>query len=299
MADYEVQILVRGKPIKMFKHKGEFYVEGRKGSNFELKFINNTWRNIEVVPSVDGLSVLNGEACGEASEGYLVPYRDSVTIPGWRLNNDSVAEFIFNDKNRSYSSQTGEGTTNVGVIGFMVFAEKAVVCVPPIHPWPHPQPYYNGIRGTDVSLDISNKGFGSITTSDNFDEGLEIHNMASSASVSATTSSEKSTDRRINLTATSAVSSNAIADVDETFNLGTGWGDEVGHKVSVVEFERHNPTVADELIAVYYDTRRGLEARGIKVVKAKKKKSQDLPNAFPTYSETGCQPPSGWKGKRR
>ena len=124
MANYEVEILVRGNPVKMFRHKGEFFVEGRKGSSFELKFKNNTWKNIEVVPSVDGLSVLDGEACGEESEGYLVPARDSVTIPGWRLNNQAVAEFVFKDKDRSYSNQTGEGTTNVGVIGFMVFKEK-------------------------------------------------------------------------------------------------------------------------------------------------------------------------------
>ena len=54
MSKYEAQILVRDRPVRVFKHEGDFFIEGRKGSSFELKFINNTWDRIEVVISVDG-----------------------------------------------------------------------------------------------------------------------------------------------------------------------------------------------------------------------------------------------------
>lgn len=324
MADYQAEILVRGKPIKMFYHKGEFYIEGRKGSSFELRFTNNTWKNIEVVPSVDGLSVLNGEACGEDSEGYLVPARDSVTIPGWRLNNSAVAEFVFKDKNRSYAKQSGEGTMNVGVIGFMVFKEKVHAYVPnPIftprpwkpntnpwnpnpNPWdPNSNPYYaSNTRGVGSATDTNSEEIGSLNISDSVtikgDDSGSIHNMSlGSASISST--DIKTSSRRI-VQDSFDIDNDGVSEpfeVTETFNIGTGWGDEVEHNVSVVDFERQNPMVADELIAVYYDTRKGLEARGIKVVKERRKKAQDLPNAFPTYSETGAKPPSGWKGKKR
>ncbi len=305
MADYEVEILVRGKPVKMFRHKDEFYIEGRKGSNFELKFINNTWKNIEVVPSVDGLSVLDGEACGETSEGYLVPSRDSVTIPGWRLNNQAVAEFVFKDKNRSYAKQSGEGTTNVGVIGFMVFKEKeyAYTYTPP---W-NPQPYYATTRGVGTAADTGIGVFGSVNVSDSLtikgDDSVTIQNMSvgENACSTSTNSAESlsSTSQAKASISNCALLPEDFNDADETFNIGTGWGDEVEHNVTVVNFERNNPMVADSLIAVYYDTRKGLEARGIKVVKERRKKTQDLPDAFPTYSETGARPPPGWKGKKR
>ena len=283
MAKYEVEILVHGNPIKMFRHKGKFFVEGRKGSSFELKFSNNTWENIEVVPSVDGLSVLDGEACGETSEGYLVPADGSVTIPGWRLNNNSVAEFVFKDKNRSYANQSGKDTTNVGVIGFMVFKEKEHAYVPPFQPWPV-QPYYGSTNpcgsftasstDTNIPLNLKVKGSGKV----------DIQNMSISAK-----------SRRVS----HEIFMNDDVETTETFNIGTGWGDEVEHRVSVVDFERQNPTMADALISVFYDTKRGLEARGIKVVKGRRKKTQDLPDAFPTYTDTGCKPPSGWRRSRR
>ncbi len=278
MANYEVEILVRGKPVKMFRHKGEFYVEGRKGSTFELKLTNNTWKNIEIVPSVDGLSVLDGEACGEDSEGYLVSARDSVTIPGWRLNNQSVAEFIFKDKNRSYAEQSGEGTTNVGVIGFMVFKEKEYAYTPPFHPYPY-QPFYAS---------------GSFTVRGNSDDIITNTATAKSATSVESLNICSNTIAGDSVSSTHVVIDDSID--DKTFNIGTGWGDEVEHNVTVVDFERMNPTVADSLITVYYDTRKGLEARGIKVVKQRRYTGQELPDPFPTYTQ-GCKPPTGWKSK--
>ena len=336
MSDYEVDVLVNGKPIKQFRHKGTRFIEGRKGSDFEIRFKNNTWRRVEVVASVDGLSVINGKPCGTDSEGYLVPARESVTIPGWRLNNDAVAKFVFNDKSRSYSTQMGHGKQNAGVIGFMVFEEEySTITIPtphpypypnpcpPLTPWPNPtpwqpypvphQPYWGNITvggvvtgsttttGTprkgmsetitksadsDVDIDISEKGFGSVNA---VHDSLSNNTIAGSALGSAT-----------KVFGAVAGECNTIQqESEEIFALGTGWGSEQAHHVNLVDFTRNDPVNPTKMLSIYYDTRKGLENRGIKVVQTKKKKVKDLPNAFPTYSKTGATPPPGWKGKKR
>ena len=287
MADYEVEILVNGKPIKMFRHKGDLFVEGRKNSKFELKIKNNTWQRIEAVPSVDGLSVLDGKACGEASEGYLVPARDSIVIPGWRLDNDSVAEFVFKDKRQSYSKQTGQGTNNVGVIGFMIFKEKEYT-YPPYYTWGYfNEPMYSA--GATLSNSVSNsETLRGMTSNDIF-----------AANTTATASSgDSSTNIPFDIKPKGYGSVNVVSgdmsDVVDSFSLGTGWGDEVEHRVTIVDFERKNPTVADALVSIYYDSRKGLEARGIKVVNTRVRRAPCLPDPFPTYNK-GCTPPPGWK----
>ncbi len=316
MADYEVDILVNGKPIRQFRYKGDNFVEGRKGSNFELRFTNNTWKRVEVVPSVDGLDVIDGEECGTESSGYVVNARDSVTIPGWRLDNDTVAEFIFKDKKKSYASRSGKGTANVGAIGFMVFEEKQYAYVPPIvinpsppwtpypHPWDNPwlpRPYgiwsgSSSVRGisnttsnTNIPININQKGTGSVLFEDDDAPTAKTSNDSESLSVQNVSSSLGSLGRN-------AIAASADAEV---FNIGVGFGDEQDHSVHEVSFQRDNADYPTETLVIYYDSRKGLENRGIRVVRTKKKKTRTLPNPFPTYSSgSGCNPPPGWKSRK-
>lgn len=323
VSNYEIEVLVRGRPVKVFKHKGDRFIEGRHGSTFELKITNNTWDRVEVVTSVDGLSVSNGEECGSNSEGYLVPAKESIVIPGWRLPNNKAAEFVFEDKRKSYSNQVGKGTQNVGVIGLMIFVEKVVHNVttptpipfpnpirpyptPRPHPYPHPwewddgfwpkrrrdgrwndpvwisstsgdnpQLYKSAMQSTNESLSIKQNGHGEIGTTGLL-LGMNICDTAAGAS--ATASLQDS--------------------VEPAFEIGTGWGDEIKHNVTEVSFERENRFNPDEILSIFYDTKKGLEARGIKVVKTKKRKTKNLPNAFPTYKNSGCTPPPGWKNRK-
>ena len=280
MSNYEIEVLVNGRPIKTFNHKGAMFVEGRKGSNFELKFINNTWSRVEVVPSVDGLSVMDGEECGVHSSGYLVPARESIVIPGWRLNNSDVAKFVFSGKEKSYAAKSGGDTENVGAIGFMVFKEKQMSIFQPT-PW---QPYYSHEFG---------RGYGDVrhgsdwltvsTAADNQERFRVTSNSIARGMASTTVTSTESLE-------------NSSSDVQ--WNLGVGFGDETSHKVNEVTFYRETPEVPTDMLVVYYDSRKGLESRGIQVIRSKKKKTSQLPNPFPTYSQPGCTPPPGWKPKK-
>lgn len=259
--DFEVEVLVRGRPVKFFKHNGEFYIEGRQGSKYELKVYNNTWNRVEVVASVDGMSVMEDGLAGPQNSGYLIPARSSIVIPGFRRNNSAVAEFKFGGKQDSYSNAMGEGTQNVGAIGFMFFKEKVVYRAPSLDSW-------NNTIST-----------GSITV--NSTDSM-IFNSGSSGTLRHSS----------NNTAKGMIST------ADSFELGTEWGDEIAHKVQEVQFIRETMH-PDKIITVYYDSRRGLEARGIQVVQTTVRPTYEKPNPFPGYNESGCSAPPGWKGKRR
>ena len=174
---FEVRLLVKGREITKYEHinpsnesKGanwitdpDIYVEGREGSEFEIELINNSDELVLMIPSVDGLSVTDGKEASEDSQGYLVRPNSTVKVPGWTLDNDSVAKFIFAEKKKSYAAEHPDtpSETNVGVIGCLVFSRKKnegekinemlerikelekqkPIVINPIYPW-HPWDYY-------------------------------------------------------------------------------------------------------------------------------------------------------------
>lgn len=122
-SNYEVEVLVNGKPLKEYMHDRKVYVEGRQGTSFSLRLKNNSWQRKLFVPSIDGLSVMNGEDCDYQSGGYIVRPHSSITIEGWRVSDSEVAEFYFSSPSDSYRKRMQRGN-NLGVIGVAVFDEK-------------------------------------------------------------------------------------------------------------------------------------------------------------------------------
>lgn len=286
MSNYEVDILVRGRPIRQFKHKSNVFVEGRKGSEFELKFTNNTWQRVEAVPSVDGLSVMDGKECGVESNGYLVPARQSIVIPGWRLDNDNIAKFLFKGKDKSYSAKSGHGTKNVGAVGFMVFQEYVnynyIVNIPTIG-WPQSETHYHHHH--------YNNPWGTLIGGPTYKSGSDW--LTSNSANACSTDTMPSSPLRGAQASVNMVSTENDSD-DSKWNLGVGFGEQDSHKVREVAFTRANVSVPNEIMTIYYDSLKGLTNRGIQVIKKSKKKVDSLPNPFPTYS-SGCKPPPNWK----
>ena len=52
---------------------------------------------------MDGLNILTGDTVWE--QGYPIYPSEIVTIPGWRINKDSVAKFVFSDIKEAYNSE--------------------------------------------------------------------------------------------------------------------------------------------------------------------------------------------------
>lgn len=120
--ELEVCLGADTKPLRQYGHDGRTFVEGKPGTEFTLVFRNHSSDRIEVVPSVDGLSVMDGKPATEASEGYVVePYRRTI-IRGWRTSMKDSAKFVFEPRGKGYAEQKGQGAT--GVVGVLVFKEK-------------------------------------------------------------------------------------------------------------------------------------------------------------------------------
>jgi hypothetical protein len=276
----QVKVLVNGKFIQEYHKDQQIFVEGRKGSNFELSLKNLTCRRILVHPTVDGLSAMTGEEASrnDHSHGYVLgPYQDA-TIPGWRLDNDSVAQFFFAGEGKSYAEKTGR-PLNKGVIAAAVWEEKHVN-----YGWYMSDPKWVleplevkwGLRG---SHDYNPHG---VTTGDIMPETNTVYSCnVSKGDVEKTRGTLGPHQNRL------------YSDFTPQQNLGTGFGRKADHQVYNTHFtpERDEP---NGIAVIYYDDFRGLGKRGIRVRRsAVKDRRVSMPNPFP--KDEGCVPPHGWR----
>lgn len=254
MSKYEVEIIVNDKPIQVYRHEGSNYIEGRKGSNFSLRFKNNTSEKVLAIPSVDGISTINGQPASNDSSGYVIRPWGQVTIPGWKLSNSEVASFVFSEKEKSYAA-VGEtaDTTNVGCIGFIVYSEDA-----PEPVW-RANAYTKSMRGFSTSTDV-------------YYGASYMMNVSNASSNS--------------LSASASASTTSLPTEPESHELGTGFGEAKEFNTTDVEFKRKQ---IEDTIVIYYDSKRNLEKMGI-VIK-EDKINPTKPNPFPG---NGCKPPVGW-----
>lgn len=193
---FTFQILIKGKSIQEYFHEGRTYVEGRDGSEFELEFRNDSNNTVMMIPSVDGLCTLDGQAAGSQSKGYIVkPWRNLI-IPGWTLDSTSAAKFQFESKQTGqYVNQVTGTSANAGVIGCIVFEEDRptqikkteYVHVPYPVPQPYPVPYYpyvpvrpyNPWRDRAWACNAAGSGISGSLSSSNGGTGLSNINFGS------------------------------------------------------------------------------------------------------------------------
>lgn len=254
---YSLEIVINGRSVDEYPHTdGNTYIEGRSGSNYTLRVRNDSHEKIAAILSVDGLSVLDGKDAGLDSKAYIVDPYGSIEVPGWTLNTSEVAQFKFGDVSNSYAPRMGKGTTNVGVIGLMVFREKPQYRYPPA--------YASTTKGIT-------RGGGQLFGSS--------WNAGSATCDSFSTSSVGGMDIQAQSCATPEV--------------GTEFGAVQNFNTRQVTFEKRDPNHPDAIVAIYYDSARGLEKRGIYVGR------KPGPSPFPTYTNStpGCTPPPGWVKK--
>ena len=256
----ELEVRVHGNPAREYvDREGVTWVEGRAGSDYILRVINQTYGRILVAASVDGLSVMDGKAASlHSDQGYIIGARSSMAIPGWRLDDYSVAKFKFGGPESSYAAASGQ-PMDIGVIGCAVFLEQYVPPAPAI---------YNGPAYGPV---IHCRGMGAFgSTHDRGTYGLGDAMYASCYNMSAGVAP-------------------MVKDCAAP-SLGTAFGEKTGHRVSEVTFTRQEP--AHEVLSIRYGTKEELIRRGIDL---NQRPEVGRPNPFP--ADKGCAPPPGWAGR--
>lgn len=264
-----VSITVNGRtPATEYKSGNNTFIEGRAGSEFEIEIKNHSPNRVMAIVSVDGLSVINGNAASPESPGYVIAGFGSIKIPGWKLNGQSAAKFTFSGKRDSYSQLSSGASHNCGVIGVMVWSEKPVA-VPQFSisdtlpsPWggviPKGPIYRNGISNS-----IDDASFNSM-------QGSYTANVATA---------ELRANGNLN---------QAVAQAATLNNLGTSFGKPTDFQTVSTSFEKDSVI---ETLVMYYDDARGLKARGIEVTR-ERTRSLETPDPFPGMS---CTPPKNWQ----
>lgn len=112
-----------GRSFPAAQLDGRRYAIGRDGEAYRIGVENHSDARLEVVASVDGLDVIDGDDAGFHKRGYIVDAFSSVVIDGWRTSGQSVAAFRFSSIDDSYADRTGR-PRNIGVVGAAFFREQ-------------------------------------------------------------------------------------------------------------------------------------------------------------------------------
>lgn len=116
-----------GSAFDHYEAGGKVFVIGQPGSSYRLRLRNLTGDRMEVVVSVDGLDVLDGQPASVRKRGYVIEKRGSITIEGMRVKG-ALRELVFSTvaASRAATAFGESGARNVGVIGVACYSEDAV-----------------------------------------------------------------------------------------------------------------------------------------------------------------------------
>ena len=106
--------------------KPRAFVVGSRDSNYSIVLKNRCKSRLEVVLSVDGLDVIDGNPAGFSKRGYVIGSGETLEVKGWRTSPETVARFNFSTVSGSHANLTHGDHRNVGVIGLAVFTEEGV-----------------------------------------------------------------------------------------------------------------------------------------------------------------------------
>jgi hypothetical protein len=288
---YELVVRPRGRsPADEYYHNGAIWIEGREGNNYTIDIRNNTQIRTLFIVSVDGLDVLAGQPAGPNSQGYVVNPYDTISIPGWKLDDQQAAEFFFSRSRDSYVNAIGGSTSNTGVIGAMVFTEYQDQLASPYNI----ARYYSGNSGgaTGVSgiTTIRNDNWVGASLNESSDRRINASMVkAAAAAIPMNSAKVKTGGGILGMTTQHAITSSPV-----TQDVGTGFGNATQWQTQATQFRRASPDQPDAVLALYYNTARNLEKMGIRL--RKKRDVSYQANPFPAYNSGGCKPPAGWNG---
>jgi hypothetical protein len=126
--EFDVQVLVGGRPLDAYDARGRTYVQAIEGSEYELRVRNPFPYRVAIALSVDGLNSIDARhtSAWNASKWVIGPYQ-TIEVSGWQVSSQRARHFYFTTERDSYGAKLGQ-TANLGVISAVFFSER------------HPQP---------------------------------------------------------------------------------------------------------------------------------------------------------------
>ncbi|MCA9692961.1 MAG: hypothetical protein KC636_25420 [Myxococcales bacterium] len=233
-----------GAPLDTFFDAGDVFVAGETGQRYNIRVENLTAARVEAVVTVDGRDVVSGELGNyKKQRGYVIDPFSSVVIEGFRQSLTNVAAFRFTSVGDSYSARRGT-PQHVGVVGVAVFSEKAK-------------------RSKDKPRPITTSPFGAGADEE---RGSSAPAAKSSASFDASPSAPEAEAAAMDDAGSPAGgAAQGFAPPPNRNNIGTQYGETMQSSVRETTFKRKKARKPDAIVVMYYDTRDGLRARGIRV----------------------------------
>jgi len=238
---------------------GALYYAGQDGQQYAIRIGNNTAERVEVVVTVDGRDVVSG-ALGDyrKQRGYIIEPFGQIVVDGFRQSLDQVAGFRFSGLGDSYTALQGT-PQHAGVIGIAVFEERA-------HREKKSGPLAVGPTPADASPFPGGSGGGNRRADDSVREAPRSSSPAPFAGADGSAKSAESAPLADQAAAPATQGPGSFAPPPVPRNeLGTQYGESQSSSVHEVEFKRKRKRKPDAVLAIYYDSARGLSARGIPV----------------------------------
>jgi hypothetical protein len=152
--EFDVQVLVDGRPLDEYDAKGRTYIQATEGSEYEVRIRNPFPFRVAVALSVDGLNSIDARhtSAWAASKWVIGPYQ-TIEVSGWQVSSARARHFYFTTERDSYGAKLGQ-TANLGVISAVFFSERRPLPVQVTPPQTRSkQPPYEderaGSRGVD------------------------------------------------------------------------------------------------------------------------------------------------------
>ncbi|HJP90609.1 MAG TPA: hypothetical protein VJ875_01555 [Pyrinomonadaceae bacterium] len=129
-SNFELDVLVDGRPLSEHYTRGRIYVEAPKGAEYEVRLRNPSPDRVAVALFVDGLNTIDARqtSAWNASKWVIEPYQ-TITISGWQMSSERARRFYFTDERDSYAARLGR-KADPGVISAVFFRERVQRVVP-------------------------------------------------------------------------------------------------------------------------------------------------------------------------
>ena len=122
--NFELTVLVDGRPLAEHRSHGRTYVEALRGAEYELRLRNSSPDRVAVALSVDGLNTIDAQqtSAWNASKWVIEPYQ-TITINGWQMSSERARRFYFTTERDSYAAKLGR-QADLGVISAVFYRER-------------------------------------------------------------------------------------------------------------------------------------------------------------------------------